>query len=310
MNGVLQPAGPVAADVAALAWVLIVGATLVFGIVMAWLGYALAARDTPAERRLLRGWILAGGLVFPSVVLVALLVYATQSSRSLALSGATEHEVITVVAKSWWWHVRYRHPEGGPDVLLANEIHIPVGRPVTLGLTSDDVIHSLWVPALAGKIDMVPGRTHQLRLQADRAGVYRGQCAEFCGTQHARMALHVVAHEPADYARWLEAQALPARVPTGALAARGFALFKDLRCHACHDVRGLASGLAMGLGPDLTHIGSRLQLGAGTVRNDHAGLAHWVAHSQQSKPGVRMPSYAHLDDASLQALAAFLAQLM
>ena len=309
MNGVLQPAGPLAADVAAVAWVLIIGAMLVFGIVMAWLWYALAARGAPAERHLLRGWILAGGLVFPGVVLAALLAHATLRSQGLSFSAAAEHEVITVVAKSWWWQVRYRHPQGGADVMLANEIHIPVGLPVTLGLTSDDVIHSLWVPALAGKIDMVPGRTHQLRLQADRSGVYRGQCAEFCGTQHARMALQVVAHEPADYALWLAAQAQPARAPTDALAASGFERFKDLRCHACHDVRGLASGMAMGLGPDLTHVGSRLHLGAGTVANDRAGLALWVAHSQQSKPGVRMPSYAHLDDASLQALAAFLAQL-
>jgi cytochrome c oxidase subunit 2 len=307
VNGVLQPAGPVAAEVAALAWLLIVGATLVFGIVMALLWRALAARGVPAERHLLRRWIMAGGLVFPGVVLGALLAHASWRSRDLALPRAPHNEVISVVARSWWWQVRYRHPHGGPDVLLANEIHIPVGRPVTLGLASADVIHSLWIPALAGKVDMVPGRTHRLRLQADRPGVYRGQCAEFCGTQHARMALHVVAHEPADYARWLAAQARPAALPTDALAARGLEQFRQLQCPACHDVRGLASGLA--LGPDLTHVGSRLRLGAGSVANDRDTLAQWVAHSDAAKPGVRMPSYAHLDAAALQALAAFLDQL-
>ena len=308
MGGVLQPAGPVADGVAGLGWLLIGGAALVFVIVMVLLAWALSKhRAAPDDRQLVRRWIVGGGFAFPTVVLAALLVHATRQTDMLSLPGAPGNDVITVVAKSWWWEVRYRDPASDQDVVLANEIHLPIGRPVTLGLTSDDVIHSLWVPALAGKIDMLPGRVHQLRLQADRAGVYRGQCAEFCGTQHARMVLHVVAHEPADYERWLAMQALPASAPADPQATRGLLVFHEQRCSACHNVRGLASGLA--LGPDLTHVGSRLHVGAGTLPNGRESLAQWVSHNQEAKPGVRMPDYDHLDNASLQALAAFLEQL-
>jgi cytochrome c oxidase subunit 2 len=142
---------------------------------------------------------------------------------------------------------------------------------------------------------------------ADTAGVFRGQCAEFCGEQHARMALHVVALPPADYERWLAAQARPAERPDDALAQRGLAVYEDARCAACHDIRGLVPGAA--LGPDLTHVGSRLTIGAGTLARDRDALARWVHRPQAVKPGVRMPSYEHLDAASLQALAAFLEQL-
>ncbi|MES2957123.1 MAG: c-type cytochrome [Pseudomonadota bacterium] len=308
IGGVLQPAGPVAEGVAGLAWLLIVGATLVFVIVMVLLAWALSKHPTALDdRRMMRRWIIGGGIAFPTVVLASLLVHVTRQSHTLTLSGALGRDVITVVAKSWWWEVRYRDPASDQDVVLANEIHVPVGRPVTLGLTSDDVIHSLWVPALAGKIDMLPGRVHQLRLQADRAGVYRGQCAEFCGTQHARMALHVVAHEPADYELWLTAQAMPATTPTDPQAAQGLRVFIEQRCGACHNIRGLSSGMA--LGPDLTHVGARLHLGAGTLRNGRESLAQWVSHNQDLKPGLRMPDYAQLDDSSLQALAVFLHQL-
>jgi cytochrome c oxidase subunit 2 len=169
------------------------------------------------------------------------------------------------------------------------------------------VIHSLWVPALAGKVDMLPGRVHQLRVLADVAGVFRGQCAEFCGEQHARMALQVVALPPAEYERWLDAQARPAASPVDPLAQRGLAVYESARCAACHDIRGLVPGAA--LGPDLTHVGSRLTIGAGTLANDRDALARWVHRPQAVKPGVRMPSYDHLDEASLQALAAFLEQL-
>ena len=196
------------------------------------------------DRRLVRRWIVGGGLVFPGVVLAALLAHTAARTVALddALPGA--EPVISVTAHSWWWQVRYRTPAGS-DVVLANEVHVPAGRPVTLGLASADVIHSFWVPQLAGKIDMVPGRVHRLRLQADRPGVYRGQCAEFCGAQHARMALLVVAHEPADYERWLAAQARPAAVPADAQAERGRAVFEAQRCSACHTVRGVATGLAL-----------------------------------------------------------------
>jgi cytochrome c oxidase subunit 2 len=318
----LDPAGPVAAAIADTAWLLVAGGAVVFIGVMALLAAALWRRRgagatqadpprpagaPPDDRRLLRRWIVGGGLVFPGVVLAALLAHT--AARTVALDdGLPDAEpVISVTAHSWWWQVRYRAPDG-TDVEAANEVHVPAGRPVTLGLASADVIHSFWVPQLAGKIDMVPGRVHRLRLQADRPGVYRGQCAEFCGMQHARMALVVIAHQPADYERWLAAQARPARPPADALAQRGRAVFEVQRCAACHTVRGVADGLA--LGPDLTHVGSRRQLAAGTRPLDHDTLAAWIADPQQWKPGARMPSYGdRLDDGSLRALAAYLAGL-
>jgi cytochrome c oxidase subunit 2 len=323
---VLDPAGPVAAAIAGTAWLLIAGAAVIFIGVMALLAAALwrrrrrdAAQDEPPrrpagaapdDRRLVRRWIIGGGLVFPGVVLAALLAHT--AARTVALGDALPHAepVISVTAHSWWWQVRYRTPGGG-DVLLANEVHVPAGRPVTLGLASADVIHSFWVPQLAGKIDMVPGRVHRLRLQADRPGVWRGQCAEFCGAQHARMALLVVAHEPAEYERWLAAQARPAAAPADAQGQRGRAVFEAQRCGACHTVRGAAAGLAsLELGPDLTHVGSRRLLAAGTWPLDRDTLAAWIADPQQWKPGARMPSYGdRLDDESLRALAAYLAQL-
>ena len=323
VDAVLQPAGPVAAVIAEMSWVLIIGAAIVFCIVMvALLGALLGARhergeqlgDQPDERRAAEGravtrwWIIGAGFIFPVSVLSALLAYSAWRTSALTPPRDAGEPVISVTGHLWWWEVRYRDPARGIDVVLANEIHLPVGRAVTLGLTSADVIHSFWVPALAGKVDMLPGRVHQLRLQADRTGVFRGQCAEFCGEQHARMALHVVAHEPADFERWLLAQARPAQPPRDAQAQRGAQVFAEQRCGACHSVRGLGPSASI-IGPDLTHVGSRLHLAAGTLPMGDAALRHWLADPQRSKPGARMPSYERLDDASLAALAAFLLQL-
>lgn len=314
----LQPAGPVAQAIGELAWLLIAGAGVVFVGVMALLAWVLlrprvarpgdggaAAR---AEARALRWWLVGGGLLLPGGVLAALLLHTTWLTVALVPRPGPQEPVISVIAHSWWWEVRYPAPGGGPDVVLANEVHVPAGRAVTLGLASRDVIHSFWVPQLAGKIDMVPGRVHQLRLQADRPGVYRGQCAEFCGLQHARMALHVIAHAPDDYARWLAAQAQPARPPADARARRGLQVFEAQRCGACHSVRGLLPD-SLGLGPDLTHVGSRRHLAAGTRPMDAQALAAWIADAERIKPGVRMPSYTRLDDESLQALVDFLVHL-
>ena len=188
--------------------------------------------------------------------------------------------------------------------MLANEIHIPINQPVVIGLSSTDVIHSFWIPQLGGKMDMVPGRTHQLVLQATAPGVYRGQCAEYCGAQHARMAMHVVAQTPADFAAWLAAQAQPALPPLSAIAERGREAFVAQRCTACHTVRGISEQGP--LGPDLTHVGSRLHLGAGTVRNDLPAMQQWIAHVQEVKPGARMPSFGARDAAALAAISAWL----
>lgn len=309
MSSMFEPAGPVARTLLDTSTVLIVGAVLVFVFMLALSAWVLLARRRAEadERVLVRRWIIGGGLAFPAIVLGALLVHAVRQADALQLAPGREETIIGVTGHLWWWQVQYQEPRSDLRFATANEIRLPVGRTVTLGLTSADVIHSLWVPALAGKVDMLPGRVHQLRVRADRAGVLRGVCAEYCGEQHARMALHVVVMEPADYERWLAAQAAPAAAPVDAQAQRGLAVYREAQCAACHDIRGLVPGT--GAGPDLTHVGSRLALAAGSVANEREHLLHWLHRPDDIKPGARMPSYAHLDEASLQALASFLEQL-
>jgi cytochrome c oxidase subunit 2 len=209
--------------------------------------------------------------------------------------------------------VRYRDSEGRVMLTDANELHIPAGVPVTVSLRSDDVIHSFWVPTLAGKIDLIPGRSNRIVLQADQPGVYRGQCAEFCGAQHARMAFVVVARPPADHDAWLARLAADAAPPSTPLAQQGLQAFKSGTCVACHTVRGHATASAAtdgGIrGPDLTHVGARGALLANTLPNTRDNLAAIIARSQQIKPGNRMPSHPELDAGTLDALAAYLEDL-
>ncbi|HZN46715.1 MAG TPA: c-type cytochrome, partial [Ramlibacter sp.] len=208
----------------------------------------------------------------------------------------------------WWWDVRYRDAATGATVRTANEVRIPTGRAVYLALDSVDVIHSFWVPQLAGKMDMVPGRLQHLLLAADRPGTYRGACAEFCGEQHARMALHVVAMEPEAFDAWLAAQLRPAAQPASQRQEAGRQAFLAQRCDACHAVRGATAQDSL-LGPDLTHLGSRLHLAAGTLPNTVEGRRQWIAHVQQLKAGARMPSYDRLDGETLDAMADWLGSL-
>jgi len=302
--GVLQPAGPAAQAIAEIGWLLIIGGALILAGVMLLLGWALR-RHAPQLRA--TRWIAGAGVALPLVVLVALFAHAlplSPSWRPVPPAGAL---VISVEARMWWWEVRYPDEAGTSGFFTANEIHLPTGRPVYLALSSADVIHSFWVPALGGKMDMVPGRLQHLLLSADQPGVYRGQCAEYCGEQHARMALHVVAQEPQAFEAWRQAQARPA-LPRSAQHTRGMQAFLAHRCDACHTVRGVARDSR--LGPDLTHVGSRLYLGAGTLANTKAALSHWVAHVQEVKPGARMPSSGQrLDAEALDLLAGWLASL-
>lgn len=233
--GVLAPAGDPAFVAAQSAWVLIAGAAVVFAIVVGLLAYAVVAgrrgRAVDARR-----WLIGGGIAFPVVGLALLLAHELLADEAPIDGGAL---AVSVSGRAWWWQVRYRDPASGGDVVLANELHLPLDRAATIGVNSDDVIHSVWIPALAGKVDAVPGRVQQLRVRARAAGTYRAPCAEFCGEQHAQMTLVVVV-EPADaFARWLAAQAAPAAEPTSALARRGREVFAQQRCDACHVVRGL-----------------------------------------------------------------------
>lgn len=303
----LRPAGPAAAAIAEIGWVMFIGGGLILLAVMGLLWRALRQASSPASSTRRWRWIAGGGLVFPIVVLAALAAYSQWRSQGVRADPPADALVISVTGRLWWWEVRYRDPAGGPDIVLANEIRVPVGKSVVLGLASADVIHSAWIPTVAGKMDLVPGRINRLVFSVDAPGVHRGQCAEFCGEQHARMALHLVAQTPDDFAAWLRAQAAPAKAPTMPLQAQGLAAFLAQRCNACHNVRGVSEGSR--LGPDLTHVASRVALGAGTLDNGPANLVDWIAHLQRHKPGAQMPSYDRLDPATLEAIGAYLGEL-
>jgi cytochrome c oxidase subunit 2 len=301
---VLDPAGPYSEPVTRLAWVLLLGGFAVLAIVAAAL--AVALWGGPALKRRLGGdraiWI--GGFAFPVVVLTGLLVWGLTLTSQLSATGPHFGEMrVRVTGEMWWWRVSYFDGAGREIVRDANELHIPVGRPVMVELASADVVHSFWVPRLGGKMDMIPGRINTLRIQADAPGTYAGQCAEYCGGPHALMGFVVVAHAPDDFARWQAARTASVQ-PVG---GRGRQLFEDFGCAACHAVRGTpANGLA---GPDLTHVGSRRSLGAGILPNNRGTLAGWVADSQAIKPGNRMPAYKQLNAEELQAISAYLDSL-
>lgn len=273
---------------------------VVLAIVLAVLAAAISgkARDWLGTHKA----IVIGGFAFPVIVLSALLVYGLTTTARV-LDPPTPNEMrIRVSGEMWWWRLTYFEGDR-PAFETANEIRIPVGQPVTLELVSADVIHSFWVPQLAPKLDMIPGRMNIVRMQADAPGVYRGQCTEYCGAAHALMALEVVAMEPAAFEAWLAAQT--ARAPLS--FSRGAAVFEGAGCGACHAVRGTtANG---NVGPDLTHFASRRTLGAGILPNDSATLRRWITDADALKPGVRMPEYTSLPPEDREELALYLESL-
>jgi cytochrome c oxidase subunit II len=304
MASALAPAGPAALAIADIAWVMFIGGSLILtGVVVALL-HAVRRGQSPVRPR---RWLWGAGIAFPVVVLTALVAYSQWRSSALRADPPSDALQIGVTGRMWWWEVRYRNPATGAEIFAANEIRVPIGRTVSLGLTSADVIHSVWVPALAGKMDTVPGRVNRLVFSATEAGTYRGQCAEFCGEQHARMGLHVVALAPQAFEAWLAQQAQPARAPETAMQLRGRDAFLAQRCGACHTVRGVSEESR--LGPDLTHVGSRVALGAGTLANNPRAMAQWITQVQSFKHGARMPANTDMDADTLAALADYLAHL-
>lgn len=261
--------------------------------------------DAPAARTQAL-WLWGGGVALPVLVFGALLAYSHWRAGALDAPPPGEALIVRVTGHMWWWALDYL-PEGAtPGFTTANELWVPVGRPVRLTLESADVIHSLWVPALGGKMDLVPGRLNRLVFTATRPGRYHGPCAEYCGTQHAHMALQVVAVPPAEFERWRAAQAAPRPAPRGAAAQAGRLLFSTLGCVACHRVAGLSEPAQPGMGPDLTHVATRARLGAGVLAQEGRALQQWIHDAQAAKPGARMPAYPQLAPAELDALAAFL----
>jgi cytochrome c oxidase subunit II len=211
-----------------------------------------------------------------------------------------------VIGEQWWWRIRYEPAEGEP-VELANEIRLPVGQPVEFELESPDVIHSFWIPPLGGKMDMIPGRTTRLLLHPTRTGTFRGACAEYCGTSHALMAFDVVVSEEAEFNGWLEQQRRPVAESSESIVNAGRELFFLNGCAACHSIRGTeARGV---VGPDLTHVGSRLSIGAGIVPNGPEGFRRWIAQTDKVKPDVRMPHFGMLPPEELESLSAYLESL-
>jgi cytochrome c oxidase subunit 2 len=306
MQSALAPAGPHAESVALLSWIMFIGAALIFLLVMILTAFACLAGRPRARWLSHRAVIIGGGGVFPIVTLSALLVHGLSLSGSLGMPGAPALR-IEIVGEQFWWRVHYLDAAGRREVVSANEVRVPVGAPIELLLSSRDVIHSFWVPSLAGKLDMIPGRVTSLRFAAQRPGIYRGQCAEYCGGQHALMAFYVVAMENAAFDDWYARQSAPAPEPASALAVQGRTVFIENGCGACHAVRGTpATGT---IGPDLSHVGSRVSLAAGTFPNNQGTLAGWIASSQHLKPGNLMPSFANLRGEELRALAAYLGGL-
>jgi cytochrome c oxidase subunit 2 len=307
VQSALDPAGDDARRLASLTWILFAGGAAIFVPVTALLLYAIHA--PPERRRWLatRRAVVIGGLAFPIVTLTMLLSYGMFLMRVINVAGSGSPVRIEVVGEQYWWRVRYPADDGMPAVTTANEIQVPVGRPIEVAVTSTDVIHSFWIPAFAGKIDMIPGRINVLRFQVERAGIYRGQCTEFCGDQHARMAFDVVALASDDFDLWRAAQSLPARQPATLLLELGQRLFSRGGCGNCHAIRGTAA--AGQLGPDLTHIGSRRSIGAAQFPNNAGTLAGWIADTQHLKGGSRMPSYGSLAGEELRAIAGYLESL-
>jgi cytochrome c oxidase subunit 2 len=314
LHDALATVGPQAAHIGQLWNLFLAVCTAVFVAILLAFGWALrrsprAGHDTAPDMSVLgrheagpyRSVLLA--VIASTALLLVLVVASVWTDRALARLPL-EHAVnLQVTGHQWWWEIRY---EGSPEsqtFTTANELHVPVGRPVVIRLTSDDVIHSLWVPNLSGKKDLIPGRTATLTFRADRPGLYRGQCAEFCGFQHAFMAFEVIADPPDRYEAWAAQQRQEASEPTDGQARRGKEIFLGSTCAMCHAIQGTDANAIRG--PDLTHVGGRTTLAAGTLPNTDEDMKRWIRDPQQLKPGVNMPA-SSLADADLQALVTYL----
>jgi cytochrome c oxidase subunit II len=306
----LAPHGSDAARTASLTWLMfaISGIVLIVVSALLWMAYRrsqneVSERDMYSnDRKYLRNVILGGG-VTPIVVLLIIMGIAIGMENTVSAKGTEDEIDIEIIGHQWWWEVHYTTQEFD----TANEIHIPVGQTVTLHVTSADVIHSFWVPELHGKLDLIPGQTNTFTIQADAAGTYRGQCAEFCGAQHAHMAFLVIAEAADAFQAWLDNQSQPGVVPeVGSLEQQGQQAFLGSACVYCHTIDGTnASGH---VGPDLTHLASRRTIGSGILPNNPGNLAGWVINSQSIKPGNHMPPM-NLNGDQVQALLAYLATL-
>jgi cytochrome c oxidase subunit 2 len=314
----LNPAGPAARSLSGVSWFVYI-LFIAVAVVMWVLIWRIATRrrgtfdeHAPVDVGGGQSWVLIGGFIIPSIILAVTFILGLVVMRRFPIHDQKmDHEMaaseIRLTGHQWWWEARY--VGGSPDAhfATANEIHIPVGRPVNLELLSADVIHSFWVPNLSGKVDLIPGQVNRMRIEADRPGVYYGKCAEYCGAQHAHMMIVVVAQPEGEYAAWRAHQLEPASTPASAQELRGAALFLERPCALCHTIRGTpAQG---SVAPDLTHMALRKGIAANALANDKANLAAWVTHAQSLKPEVAMPNITQFSGEELQAIVAYLQQL-
>ncbi len=311
IQSALNPKSSQAARIAVLWWVMLSVFTIVLLIVMVLLAAAVVRGSKDGEPTELsepqkRNMVLIGGVIIPIVVLFIFIGYSVFVGRYTAGVPSDVPITIEIVGHQWWWDVRYKVEGRHLDVRTANEIHLPVGVPVKFVLQSRDVIHSFWMPNFQGKTDLIPGRKNYTWVTATEAGVYRGQCAEFCGLQHAKMSFVVISEPEEEFYAWLERETQPAREPVTPEQVRGRDIFQTASCTMCHTVRG-TTALAE-VAPDLTHVGSRRTLAAGTLPNTRGHLAGWLSNPQSIKPGSRMPNL-YLSNEELEALIAYLEHL-
>ncbi|HEX8775635.1 MAG TPA: cytochrome c oxidase subunit II [Pyrinomonadaceae bacterium] len=320
VQSALNPVGPQSGRISRLWWLMFYVCTIVFILVIISILLAVyrarqkpsttfeAAYITPeegSERRVAR--VVTGAVLLTGIILFVFLVASFRTGRGYYTVQEQQPVSIKVTGHQWWWEIEYEDQMPSNIFKTANEIHIPVGRLVQLQLTSTDVIHSFWVPNLDGKKDLLPGHDNNIWLKADREGEFYGQCAEFCGHQHAHMRFIVIAESQAKFDAWLEAQRRPAaQAPQATEVARGQQVFLSAPCIMCHTVRGTDAGAS--IAPDLTHVASRKTIAAGTLTRTRDHLAGWITDSQQVKPGNRMPPVP-LPPEDLQALVSYLESL-
>ncbi|MCD2316230.1 c-type cytochrome [Sphingomonas sp. IC-11] len=309
----LAPAGEQAASIHSLFWLMMAVCGFMYVLVLAGLGVAVVRAwrrrgaspgepsITPPDEGLNRGLLAWAGLIV--VGLTVLIVGSFWVERTIASARARDALEVRVTGHQWWWRIQYRDPATGGWIETANELHLPLGRTTRVSLGASDVIHSFWIPNVAQKLDLIPGRINTIDLTPTRAGWFRGQCAEFCGVQHAHMALDVKIDTAQEFNSWLASQARPAARPADPAASRGFQLVTEGQCAMCHAIRGTpARGRA---GPDLTHFGARRSVAAGTLTMSRGAIQGWITQPQAVKPGTMMPPVA-LSPADADAASRYL----
>jgi cytochrome c oxidase subunit 2 len=319
MNPIFAPAGPAAHTIAQLGWFVLVVFAVVTVAMWALLWRVIRRREgtldehEPWNAHGDLAWVGLAGFVAPSLILGIIFIISLVAMSAVPTGGAHGRMTgrgqpaalaVQVIGHQFWWEVRYPGVGADQEIVTANEIHLPVGRPVDIELISRDVIHSFWVPQLHGKVDLIPGVENRILLQADRPGLYHGTCAEFCGAQHAHMLILVSADVDKEFEAWKSLQRAPPAPPATPEATLGQALFMKHDCASCHAIRG--TDATSRIGPDLTHIAGRQGIAANAFWNNTGNLAAWVTHAQSMKPGSAMPDTTSFNGDELRELVAYL----